>query len=304
MFDNKIQEDSLDRIFSQPWWLDAVAPKSWRELKYKFGENNIMRFPFVEKSIFGFKIISMPPFTQTLGPVMNFNDTNYSKKLSVDMKLFDNIINDLPNFHFFRQRFHYSIKNWLPFYWAGFHANTRYTYIIADLTDLDKVYNQFSYSKKKNIKKAQNVVEVLQDLPSNQFYNHHKNSLLMQGEKISYSFSLFSRIYNNCYTNDAGKIFYCIDKNKIIHSTIFIIWDSNSAYFLISSVDQKLRNSGSLSLLIWEAIKFCSTKTKQFDFEGSMIKNVERSFRNFGTIQVPYYEISKLNIPILNKIRI
>lgn len=55
----------------------------------------------------------------------------------------------------------------------------------------------------------------------------------------------------------------------------------------------RLRNSGATSLLMWEAIKFASTVSKKFDLEGSMLEPVERFFRGFGTVQKPYFTISK-----------
>lgn len=39
--------------------------------------------------------------------------------------------------------------------------------------------------------------------------------------------------------------------------------------------------------------KFASTVSKKFDLEGSMLEPVERFFRGFGTVQKPYFTISK-----------
>jgi hypothetical protein len=49
---------------------------------------------------------------------------------------------------------------------------------------------------------------------------------------------------------------------------------------------------------MWEAIQFASTVTSAFDFEGSMIKSVERFFRAFGAKPYPYLVISKINSPL------
>ena len=51
---------------------------------------------------------------------------------------------------------------------------------------------------------------------------------------------------------------------------------------------------------ISKAIKFSSEVTKQFNFEGSMIKPIERFFRAFGAKQIPYFEISKSNSNLIN----
>lgn len=57
------------------------------------------------------------------------------------------------------------------------------------------------------------------------------------------------------------------------------------------------------SLLIREIIKYLSSKTRKFDFEGSMIEPVEQSFRRFGAIQERYFRTSKVNSRLLSLYR-
>lgn len=67
----------------------------------------------------------------------------------------------------------------------------------------------------------------------------------------------------------------------------------------MSGSDPILRSSGAISLLRWESIKYSSSVTKSFDFEGSMIEPIERFMRSFGAIQTPYFAISKTNSKLL-----
>jgi hypothetical protein len=46
-------------------------------------------------------------------------------------------------------------------------------------------------------------------------------------------------------------------------------------------------------LLLWEGIQFAAAKKCTFDFEGSMIPNVENMFRSFGGKLTPYSKIYK-----------
>ncbi len=77
------------------------------------------------------------------------------------------------------------------------------------------------------------------------------------------------------------------------------IWDVNIAYNILGDGNPDLRNIGANSLCMWEAIKFASTVTHKFDFEGSMIESVERFFRAFGARQMPYFQVSKINSPFI-----
>ncbi len=256
--------------------------------------NLIARLPYVlTKHKFGIVRIGMPQLTQTLGPWIQEHESRRYSQLSREKKIMGELIDKLPPFDIFEQSFHYSLTNWMPFYWAGFDQTTRYTYVIEDISDLERVWQNFEGKKRRYIKKAQNIVEVRSDLPAAEFYDHHKSSLAKQGENISYEFALFERLYDAAYANSAGKTFYCVDSGGSIHSALFVVWGPKSAYFMISSVDPELRNSGSLSLLLWEAIKYVSTFTSRFDFEGSMIEGAEHSYRAFGGVQMPYSIITR-----------
>lgn len=287
---------SSNSIFQTGWWLDAVAPEMWDEVSVEQSGEVLARMPFVlQKSKLGLVYIGVPQLTQTLGPWIMQTTGKESSRLSTQKKLCTELVGSLPDFDYFQQSFHYSITNWLPFYWAGFKQTTNYTYVVEGLKDLDKVYAQFDSAKRRDIKKAGKIVTVVADMPAKEFYEHHKKSLEKNGDLISYDFPLFSRVYDSALEHDAGKTFYSLDSDGAIHAAIFVIWTSKSAHFLISSVDPEYRNSGSLSLLIWEAMKFCVEFTDNFDFDGSMIKNAEHSYRSFGGIQKPYSVVSKMS---------
>lgn len=284
-------------IFSQDWWMDAVCGENnWDVLIVEKGEEIVASMPIYIKQKYGLKYITQPKLTQTNGIHIRYPENQkYEKRLSYEKEVMNEIIMQLEQFDIvhYQQSFHYSVTNWLPFYWKGFEQSTKYTYVIENLSDLDKVYSSFGHAKRKNIKKASKEVEVKFDLCSEKFYENHKMTLKKQNSEISYSYELFKKIYNYSYKNDAGKTIYAVDKDGNMHGALFFVWDGISAYDLISTIDPDYRNFGAASLLVYEAIKYVADKIKKFDFEGSMIENVENSFRQFGAIQKPYFVISK-----------
>jgi len=239
----------------------------------------------------------MPMLTQKLGPYIKYPpNQKYVKRLSYEKKRLTELIESLPRYTCFRQSFNYTITNWLPFYWKGFNQTTRYTYVINDINNIESVYNDFHISKKRNIKKANTLgLEIKYDLSAKEFYENHKLTLAKENKRIKYSFELFEKIHNEAYKRKAGKVIYAIDSLYNIHSALFVIWDKNSAYHLINTIDPDFRQSGSVSLLFKEIISYLSDKTQRFDFEGSMIESVENSYRRFGAKQIPYFNITKLN---------
>ncbi|HPS74403.1 MAG TPA: GNAT family N-acetyltransferase [Bacteroidales bacterium] len=299
------RETSQLSVFIRDWWLDAVCGEdNWDVVLEEKNQTIITALPFYKVKKGMFKGITLPPLTPHLGPYIFYPpDQKYSSKLSYEKEIMSNLIEKLPRFDFFVQSFSPSFTNWLPFYWKGFLQTTRYTYILDDLTDPDRLISDFSHEKRKNLKRAEQILTVRSDWTPDEFYTHHKSSLAKTGQKINYSPELFRRIVQAAMEHHAGRIVYAIDEKGVVHGALFIVWDENSGYDLVSTIDPDLRSSGSIALLIKEMLIYLSSRTKSFDFEGSMIENVENSFRHFGAKQIPYFKIMKYNSMILRIIK-
>jgi len=285
-------------VFSQVWWMDAVCLKdNWDVLLYEKGNEILGALPYYMKKKFGKYYIIMPPLTQNNGVVIKYPENQkYEQRLSYEKVIMTALIEQLEKLPiiYYQQRFCCDYTNWLPFYWKGYKQTTYYTYRINSISDVESVFNDFDYSKKKNIKKASTQVNVFYDLSAEEFYENHKLTLKKQNAVISYPFELFKRIYDAAYTEGNGRVIYCKDKQDNIHAALFVIWDKKVAYDLISTIDPDFRNSGAASLIVYEMIKNISPIVDIFDFEGSMIEMVENSFRKFGTKQTPYFVINKI----------
>lgn len=293
-------------IFSKDWWLDAVCGENnWDAAIVEKGGEIVASMPYMFRKKYCLTICDMPQLTQTLGPWLKTSKAKYAKQLSNQKKIMGELIKQLPIFDFFAQNFHYSVINWLPFYWNGFEQTTRYTYVIDEISSEKSLWSGFLPNIRTDIKKAENRFNLIvkTDIDIEQFLNINELTFASQKKKMPYSRNLVRRIENACINNNCRKIFYAQDKERKIHAAIYIIWDANSAYYIMGGGDPDLRNSGATSLCIWEAIKFSSTVTKKFDFEGSMIEPVERFFRAFGAKQAPYLSITKTNSRLLKFIK-
>ena len=284
-------------IFSRAWWMDAVCGKeNWDVILVEKGGQIVAALPyyFIKK---GRKIkIYQPLLTQTNGIWIKYPEKQkYSTRLSYERKVMREMVEELEKLpiSYYNQNFKYSISNWLPFYWRGFKQTTRYSYIISDLTDLNRIFENFHCSKRRNIRKAEKIVNIKEDLNIEEFYRLHQMTYGRQGMKLPYSFSFIKKFDEECCKHSCRKIFYAEDLQKRKCGAIYIVWDENSAYYIMGGTDTQLRNSEATSLLLWEAIKFSSKVSKKFDFEGSMIESIEKYFSLFGSEQKQYFNISK-----------
>lgn len=308
--DSKAQGEATDRqkyralcahasgipIFSQAWWLDAaVGPQNWNAILVEEGDRIAAAMPYVASRIFGFRVIRQPKLTMTAGPWFAPMAGSPATIMSRQMRLMENLIDQLPPFDHFNQNWHYSIKNWLPFRWRGFVQTTNYTYVYPDLRDLDAIWKNIHSNIRTDIKKAESrfKLEVRDDLPMDTFMALNRQVFERQTVRRGFSDSDVLLLDAACRQQGACKHFIAVDPQGQPHAGVYLIWDDQSAYYLLGGADPALRNSGAASLCLWHAIRFSATVTRSFDFEGSVLQPIERHFRAFGAEQKPYMAVSK-----------
>lgn len=282
-------------LFSQAWWLDALAGEShWDVALIENGGQIVAAMPYVIRHRMGRVVLGHPPLTQTLGPWLRQMGGKQATRLSRQKGLLQQLIDALPHYAHLSMDWHHSQTNWLPFYWAGFSQTTRYTYRLPDLSDEKKLWSGLRENIKTDIRKAQNRfdVRVRTDLGVNEFLKLSELTFARQSMDMPESPAVIDSLDDACQKRSARQIFIAEDAEGKRHAGVYIVWDSNSAYYLMGGGNPALRNSGATSLCMWEAIKFASTVTNSFDFEGSMIESIERFFRAFGAEQTPYFSIS------------
>jgi hypothetical protein len=282
-------------IFQTGWWLDAVAPGNWRLLEVRKGDHVVATMPVVLKRKYGRSGIVMPPLTQFLGPWLAPPEagTKYPTWLGQQKELFGALIDALPACDYFSQKFHPEIHNWQPFYWRGFSATVRYTYILEGMTDLDTVMSGFQENIRRDIRKAEKAVTVEVADGVSELMEVSRKSLARAGHALPYSPQMLERVHAVLRERNAGRVLVARDKQGAVHAAMLYCWDDRCTSYVIGGGDPQLRNSGATSLLKWHAIQHAAALNGTFDFEGSMIEAVERFVRAFGGRQVPYFHVTR-----------
>lgn len=283
-------------IFSRDWWLDATAGvDNWDVVLVEKGGEIVASMPYMISKRYGFKYIGQPVLTQKLGPWIKYPlGQKYDRRLSYENKIFKELIEKLPSVDSISISFDYNITNWLPFYWKGFYQTTRYTYVIEDLSDVEKIFQEMATDMRTKIRKAKKSVIIKESSDVDLVYLLNKMTFDRQNMKIPYTFELFKRIKDACYAHNAGRIFIAEDVAGNKHGMSFMVYDENCAYYLMGGGNPEYRNSAAQDLLLWHMIKEASRITNKFDFEGTMLPTVNKTFRSFGTVQKSYHSVSKI----------
>lgn len=296
------QEQKNIPIFMQDWWLDIVSKDGSWDVILAEDKNGIVEgiCPYFVKKKFGVKIVSMPPLTTFMGPYMleNKKQNPYDRQ-SHENEIFSQMIDQLPKVKVFRQHLHFDVQNWLPFHWKAFKQSSRYVYIL-ELEDLDAVYQQIHAKVKSKIKQSNFAYG--NEISIDQFLDINAMSFQRQNISVPYDKQLVKALVEELIKRKQGKMFCAKDKQGQVASVCLLVWDHRSSYYLIAGDHPDYRDSGAGFSLAWEVIRYSKEKLglNEFNFDGSMIKEIERVRRRFGAKQQAYHKIYKNSNPIFN----
>ncbi len=297
LYDEFVDSSPQGSLFHKSWWLETIAQSKYQILTIKRNGEILAAWPLTFKKIAGLNLIMPPPLTPKLGIMFApSRKMKYSEKLSDEIHLMSELLELLPEHVLFYQRFSVEFTNWLPLCWARFKQTTRYTYVIEDLSDLNRVWENVRYGTKRKINLAlKNGIKIVANLSLDQFLDLNELTFKKQKLTVPYFREYVHRIDEACGKNNARKMFFAVDEAGQIHAAVYLVYNQKSAYYLMGGSDPALNTCGAHFLALWEAIKFAGQVSNSFDFEGSMYENIEPVFRGFGAVQKPYMEITRGN---------
>lgn len=288
--------DSSNSIFETDLWLDCVAENSWEKIEILNKNGDIdAAFPIFKSKRYGFKIVQTPALTQTLGIYIKDTGAKLTKKLEREKKLINQIIDQLPKNVNFDLNLDINNEYILPFIWRGFKVEPRFSYQLENLENLDVVWSGFKENIKTDIRKAQKKVEIRKDMGIDTLIEMQEKTFKRQNRSLPFDKELIKKIDERLGKNDASLLLCAVDEENNVHAATYFIYDEKRCYYLLSGGDPEYRNSGATSLLVWEGIKFAADHSIVFDFEGSMIEDIERFVRGFGAKPKVYYRVTKFN---------
>lgn len=293
---NEIEE--VNSVFEQPWWLDIVAENLWDELIIKDKKGAcIGRLPYAKLHLKGINYYGNPMLTQQLGPwIKKMPDFKPVKFSSYTKQVIEQLIDLLSQKANVDLSFNVNFKYVLPFIWAGYTVEPKFTYIIKNLSNLKEVFMNMDSKVRNIIKKAEKEVEISYEISENELITLLKDTFHKQGRTLPMNEDIIRKIYRETLKRNAGKIIGAIDKTGRTIAVAFFLYDKNTCFYLLGGKDYNSHVKGAQEILLWEGIKFASENSKFFDFEGSMIKGIESFFRGFGGEACVYYRVRKGNM--------
>jgi lipid II:glycine glycyltransferase (peptidoglycan interpeptide bridge formation enzyme) len=286
-------------VFNDAKWLKIYGDHL--ELYGIYNDNNelIGSFYFFKGKKYAQEFNICPPFTPHNGLFFENRAENSSNINTFNKKIIDEVSDFIKTLNsklvvFVLPAF---IKETQPFTWKDISVKVKYTYHIDLSLSEEQLLANLSSEKRKSLNKAQKdilEIEMTKDMEA------VKEMIFktFARKQISKNIKYFDLILFDFADSTNSFSFIARQNGKPIAAT-FCVYDRFAAYYLFGGYDQESRHHGAGVSCMWKSILHArQLGLRTFDFEGSMIPEVERYFREFGGKLIPYYEISKTKFPV------
>ena len=284
----------INTVFEQPWYLDAATNGKAQTIVYEKGGNPLAWIPCVVKKRFGKDVLTNPPFMQTSGVCFADPEWKQSTHLESQKDSIDAIIDRIPKKTSVDIFLCPCCQYVLPWAWKGFKITPYFSHRLRDLSDEKTCWDNLRYSTRHNIRKAQKIVHIRDDMPIETLIELQDKTFARQHRGNPFDVEGFRRLDAALREHNACKLLCAVDEENRVHAAAYYVFDEHCCYYLYGGGDPELRASGAASLVVWEGIRFAATVSQIFDFEGSMIEDIERFFRGFGGKPEVYYRVTRL----------
>ncbi len=240
-----------------------------------------------------------PPFTPHIGLFFDNQSGNKSNSLSFEKSIFQALaefFNKLP-FQIFTIALAPQFTDVQHFSWNNFKAIPNYTYQIDLTQNVDTLLKNLASDKRNSINKAgKDGVQVIQNFDLNAVKQMVQNTYLRKAKNLNEA--VLNPILHE-FSNSENSFSYLASVGTAPTALSFCIHDKTTAYYLLGGYNSANKHQGAGVLALWNCILHAKNLgLNKFDFEGSMIPQVEKYFRGFGGDLVPYFTINKASLPI------
>jgi len=286
-------------IFNTTQWLKMFGDKVRLYGIYDKGNNLTGGFSLYKEERSFLKIYRDAPLTPTIGPFLRIRAKNPVAIMDLwkdTLASIADFIEQMP-YSVFSVSLNKHIIDAQPFIWRNFKIIPRYTYILDLQKSLETIEKGMSSGRRGDLKKATKdglAVMRIDDL------NVVKSLVLKTyaRQNIVASEYYLDKVLFDFGKNDNSFAFVTFRGANPIAAS-YCVYDKETAFYLLGGYDHDSKHHGAGALVVWEAINYArSLGLKCFDFEGSMVPQIEKYFRGFGGQLTPYYRVNKAKLPL------
>jgi lipid II:glycine glycyltransferase (peptidoglycan interpeptide bridge formation enzyme) len=289
----------MGTVFNSPGWL-ALYGNKLQLFGVYCGDGELAgAFFLYQDRRAGFTFFKNPPYTPHIGWIFENRSQNHAKALSQYKKMMEvmaDFMQGLPA-GMISCAFPFSASDMQPFTWKKFKVVPNYTYRLPLALPVGELEERMAIEPRNRLRKTVKdglSVEKITD------YDVVKKMVLKTFDRKNKAIdkNLLEKILS-CFADSSNSFAFAAMNNGQPVSATLTIHDKSTAYYLLGGYDPATKHSGAGILCMWQSILHSrESGLETFDFEGSMLPEVERFFRGFGADLVPYFTVNKAWLPL------
>jgi Acetyltransferase (GNAT) domain len=279
-------------IFHEKWWLDAVAPGSWREVVCIRGGQVVGSLPFEERSHGGLKVCAMPQATHVLGPMLEIRPGKAESLARSTQSITDCLLEQVGKHHHVEMILGTEYADITPFLHAGFEVKPEPTLLLDCKPPLTELWAGLRDKTRNVIRRAreQLTIQCIKDV--SRFTRFYEENL--EDDASYFSLAASAAATAAACDHKQGKIIAATSADGVAHAMVLFLWDDHRVYYYHSSRKKNLAHVGAVSLLLWTGIELAHSRGLWFDFDAGLTKLSRYKFLiAFGGEIANRYEVTR-----------
>jgi hypothetical protein len=297
--------DSLTpTLFHQAWWLDIATGGRYDVVETRLGGRVVGRMPFITEKRLGFRLSLMPPLTHVMGPAIDEGEGTANARFLQRLGVTRDLIAKLPAISYFRQKMHRGISDVIAYQMEKFETSVQFTHEIAPLP-AEEIWRGMRDKTRNMVRKAERHFEVGTMDDPDRFARFYIDNLASRMKADKINVPVCRSLITECLARDSGQIYVARGADGAIVAAVFCAWDTNSAYYLMTTRAMSSGNSA-VTLLLWRAIQDATARGLTFDFDGVASAGSVLFYAGFGGTLRTRYVVSRVakGFGALNSLRL
>lgn len=273
--------DARKTVFQEDWWLQAASGGAVETISVDWGGTEVASLSFTRhERLLGIRSLVMPPYTRTLGPVLNLPASTHSRRCANLRRIATEIMLALPRHDYFFQRLDCEDETAFAFALAGCSIGQQFTFRVAANDDPAKLMERVDRSTARLIRAASRRLKLQEHADFERFvdvaYRHHP------AERNSHDFQALKRLFIACTQRQQAIILSLRDAEGNDAASVLLVWGHGTLYYLVPHRDRERSGGDANALLLWSAMEFALDRGLTFDVDGYHSVGTANFLSSFG----------------------